>query len=79
LTLAKQLDQATFGIEHLLHALWNSEFLCRFNLYRTAIVVLADISLELGMSHRAKQILDEIMPQVGQIFKSRASARLTVL
>lgn len=52
------------GIEHLLRALWYSEFLCRFNLYRTAIIILADIGLEFGMTKRSRQILEEIMPQV---------------
>jgi hypothetical protein len=32
--------------------------------YRTAIILLADVSLQFGMSRRARKILEEIMPQV---------------
>lgn len=63
----QQRDQASSGIEHLLKALWHSEFLCRFNLYRTAIILLADIGLEFGITRRSRQILEEIMPQVSNI------------
>lgn len=52
------------GIDHLLKALWYSEFLCRFSLYRTAIIILADIGLEFGMTQKSRQIIEEIMPQV---------------
>ncbi|KAF8959053.1 hypothetical protein BDZ97DRAFT_1839603 [Flammula alnicola] len=65
--LFNQLEQATLGIEYLLQAVWHSEFLCRFNLYRTCIILLADIGLEFGMSKRSRQILEEIMPQVCQL------------
>lgn len=51
-------------VEPLLTALWHSEFQCRLNLYRTAIILLADISLEFGMTKRCRRILEEIMPQV---------------
>ena len=66
----QQHDKAVSGVEHLLRALWHSEFLCRFNLYRTGIILLADVGLEFGMSKRSKQLLEEIMPQVrGSFFK----------
>ncbi|PPQ78100.1 hypothetical protein CVT25_015634 [Psilocybe cyanescens] len=49
------------------HAIWDILALRatrRFNLYRTAIIILADIGLEFGMTKRSRQILEEIMPQV---------------
>ncbi|KAJ7582745.1 hypothetical protein C8J56DRAFT_791650 [Mycena floridula] len=52
------------AIEQLLTALWHSEFLFRLPLYRTAIILLADVGLEFGMSKRCRRILEEIMPQV---------------
>ncbi len=56
--------QATIGIEQLLKALWNSEFLFRLHEYRTAIILLADVGLEFGMSKRSRSLVDDIMPQV---------------
>jgi len=38
------------------------------NLYRAAIILLADVSLQFGMSRRARRILEEIMPQVLEEF-----------
>jgi len=73
-------DQAASGIEHLLKALWHSEFLCKFNLYRTAIILLADIGLEFGMTKSSRQILEEIMPQIinGDDIEQRAVACFTL-
>lgn len=59
----QRYDQSTTAIEQLLKALWHSEFLTRLTDYRTGIILLADISLEFGMSKRSQRILDEIMPQ----------------
>lgn len=75
----RQHDQALSGVEHLLRALWHSEFLCRFNFYRTGIILLADVGLEFGMSKRSRQILEEIIPQVinGEDLEQRAVACLT--
>ena len=47
-----------------MRALWHSEFQCRYGSYRTAIILLADVGLEFGMTKRCKRILEEIMPQV---------------
>jgi hypothetical protein len=52
-------------------ALWQSEFLCKMGLYRAAIILLADVSLQFGMSRRARKILEEIMPQVLEDFFDR--------
>ncbi|CAK5277710.1 unnamed protein product [Mycena citricolor] len=48
----KQCDQATSTMDDLLTALWHSEFLGRLSSYRTGIILLADVSLEFGMSQR---------------------------
>ncbi|KAF8163271.1 hypothetical protein B0H34DRAFT_694755 [Crassisporium funariophilum] len=76
----RQHDQATAGVESLLQGLWHSEFLCKFNLYRTGMIVLADVGLEFGMSRRSRQILEDIMPQVinGDDLEQRAVACLTL-
>lgn len=61
----QRYNQATASIEQLLKALWHSEFLSRMTDYRTGIILLADISIEFGMSKWSQKILDEILPQVG--------------
>ena len=60
----QQVGQATVAVEQLLRALWHSEFQCRYGSYRTAIILLADVGLEFGMTKHCKRILEEIMPQV---------------
>jgi anaphase-promoting complex subunit 5 len=63
-TNAQQCDQASSTIEQLLKALWHSEFHGRLNLYRTAIILFADVSLEFGLTKRSRDVLEAIMPQV---------------
>lgn len=68
----QRVGQAATAVEQLLRALWHSEFQCRYGSYRTAIILLADVGLEFGMTKRCKRILEEIMPQVsGPIFRRR--------
>lgn len=55
---------APSSLEGLLETLWNTEFLGRMDLYRTAILMLADYGIEFGMSKRSKRIVGEILPQV---------------
>ncbi|KAJ7905458.1 hypothetical protein B0H14DRAFT_2660330, partial [Mycena olivaceomarginata] len=76
----QQCDQATSAIDGLLTSLWHSEFLGRLNLYRTGIILLADVGLEYGMSKRSRRILEEIMPQIipGQDLEQRALACFTL-
>jgi anaphase-promoting complex subunit 5 len=64
MSMRQQVGQAATAVEQLLRALWHSEFQCRFGSYRTAIILLADVGLEFGMTKRCKRILEEIMPQV---------------
>ncbi|KAH0583911.1 hypothetical protein H2248_009503 [Termitomyces sp. 'cryptogamus'] len=64
----RRCDQATSAIDQLLKALWHSEFLTRFSDYRTGIILLADVSIEFHLPKRSQRILEEIMPQVDDLF-----------
>jgi anaphase-promoting complex subunit 5 len=70
----QQVGQASTAVEQLLRALWHSEFQCRYGSYRTAIILLADVGLEFGMTKRCKRILEEIMPQVNRLFMRRRTS-----
>ncbi|KAJ7452459.1 hypothetical protein B0H11DRAFT_2073533 [Mycena galericulata] len=76
----RQCDQASNAIDGLLTSLWHSEFLGRLHLYRSGIILLADVGLDYGMSERSRRILDEIMPQIisGQDLEQRALACFTL-
>jgi len=76
----RQVGQAATAMEQLLRALWHSEFQCRYGSYRTAIILLADVGLEFGMTKHCKRILEEIMPQVidGDDLEKRALACFTL-
>jgi len=62
-------------VDKLLVALWHAEFQCRYGLYRTGLIMLADISMEFGLSQKARRMMEDIMPQV----TSRSRNRSTVL
>ena len=51
-------------VDKLLVALWHAEFQCRYGLYRTGLIMLADISMEFGLSQKARRMVEDIMPQV---------------
>jgi anaphase-promoting complex subunit 5 len=51
-------------VDKLLVALWHAEFQCRYGLYRTGLIMLADISMEFGLSQKAQRMVEDIMPQV---------------
>ncbi|KAK2466948.1 hypothetical protein APHAL10511_001206 [Amanita phalloides] len=76
----RRYEQASTTIEHLLRALWHSEYLCHFDSYRIGIILLADIGLEFGMSKRCQQILNEILPQIinGDDLEQRGTACFTL-
>ncbi|KAK7693589.1 hypothetical protein QCA50_003158 [Cerrena zonata] len=76
----RQCDQAHRLIEPLLKALWHTEFLQRYGTYRVALVMLADIGLEYGMTKWSRRIIDEIMPQVinGDDLELRACTSVTL-
>ncbi|KAF9500899.1 ARM repeat-containing protein [Pleurotus eryngii] len=75
-----EFGQASTAIEQLLTALWHAEFQGRMHLYRTGIILLADVGLEFGLTKRCCTILDEIMPQIitGCDLEQRALACFTL-
>ncbi|KAI0748037.1 hypothetical protein C8Q80DRAFT_1103902 [Daedaleopsis nitida] len=62
--LMRMCEQSHASVDQLLTALWYAEYHGRYNLYRTAIILLADVGLEFGMSKWCKRVLDEVMPQI---------------
>ena len=62
-------------VDKLLVALWHAEFQCRYGLYRTGLIMLADISMEFGLSQKARRMVEDVMPQVA----SRSDDRSSVL
>ncbi|KAI9064349.1 hypothetical protein FKP32DRAFT_1716212 [Trametes sanguinea] len=62
--IMRKADHAHTCVDQLLNALWHAEYQGRYGLYRTAVVMLADIGLEFGMTQWCRRILDEVMPQV---------------
>lgn len=64
ISLKQRYDQGSSTVEPLLRALWHAEFQCRLGLYRTGIILLADVCLDFGMTERCRRILEEILPQV---------------
>jgi anaphase-promoting complex subunit 5 len=60
-------------VDKLLVALWHAEFQCRYGLYRTGLVMLADISMEFGLSQKARRMVEDVMPQVTTRPRDRAS------
>jgi len=67
-------------VDKLLVALWHAEFQCRYGLYRTGLVMLADISMEFGLSQKARRMVEDIMPQIiqGGDLEQRAYACFTL-
>ncbi|KDQ33264.1 hypothetical protein PLEOSDRAFT_1091403 [Pleurotus ostreatus PC15] len=65
----REFGQASTAIEQLLTALWHAEFQGRMHLYRTGVILLADVGLEFGLTKRCCTILDEIMPQVQSMIR----------
>jgi len=51
-------------VDKLLVALWHAEFQCRYGLYRTGLIMLADISMEFGLSQKGRRMVEDVMPQV---------------
>lgn len=70
-------EQSHASVDQLLTALWHAEYHGRYNLYRTAIILLADVGLEFGMTKWCKRILDEVMPQVCLFRRERCDERCT--
>ncbi|KAI0664893.1 hypothetical protein C8Q70DRAFT_1049092 [Cubamyces menziesii] len=62
--ILQRVSQAHTCVDELLTALWHAEYQGRYGLYRTAVVMLADVGLEFGMTKWCKRLLDEVMPQI---------------
>jgi len=60
----RETRQAHQYIEPLLTALWHAEYQQRWGLYRTAVIMLADIGLEFGMTKWSHRLIEQIMPQI---------------
>ncbi|KAJ3546950.1 hypothetical protein NM688_g5456 [Phlebia brevispora] len=76
----REAKQAHSAIEPLLQAVWEAEFMQRFDMYRVAIVLLADVGLEFGLTKWCRRIIEEIMPQLinGDDLEQRALACFTL-
>ncbi|PCH38233.1 hypothetical protein WOLCODRAFT_64717 [Wolfiporia cocos MD-104 SS10] len=76
----READQAHAWVEPLLTAIWHGEFQCRYGLYRTAAVLLADVGLEFGMTKWCRKTIDEVMPQIiaGNELEQKALACFTL-
>ncbi|KAI0646968.1 hypothetical protein C8Q79DRAFT_957197 [Trametes meyenii] len=62
--MMRRVDHAHTAVDQLLTALWHAEYQGRYAFYRTAVVLLADVGLEFGMTKWSRRILDEVMPQI---------------
>ncbi|TBU65923.1 hypothetical protein BD310DRAFT_912363 [Dichomitus squalens] len=62
--LMRMCEQSHASVDQLLTALWHAEYHGRYNLYRTAIILLADVGLEFGMTKWCRRLMDEVMPQI---------------
>lgn len=71
----QKVNQSTTSIDHLLKALWHSEYQGRFHLYRLGMILLADAGLELGMTVWSKRLIEEVMPQVRSSDSFRSMSR----
>lgn len=74
------VHQGSAMVDKLLVALWHAEFQCRYGLYRTGLVMLADISMEFGLSQKARRMVEDVMPQIihGGDLEQRAYACFTL-
>jgi anaphase-promoting complex subunit 5 len=47
-----------------MEAIWSAEFRGMYSYYRIAVVLLADVGLELGLAHSGRALIEEVLPQV---------------
>lgn len=52
------------AIKPLMEAIWSAEVRGMFSYYRIAVVLLADIGIDLNLSHTCLGWIEEILPQV---------------
>ncbi|KAH8117473.1 hypothetical protein DFH11DRAFT_1575228 [Phellopilus nigrolimitatus] len=60
----RKVNQAVMSVDHILKALWQAEYQGRFRLYRLAMILLADVGLEFGMTAWSRKLVEEVMPQI---------------
>ncbi|THH03854.1 hypothetical protein EW145_g5954 [Phellinidium pouzarii] len=60
----QKVNQGITSVDHILKALWQSEYQGRFRLYRLAAILLADVGLEFGMTVWSRRLAEEVMPQI---------------
>ncbi|KAF7294962.1 Cytoskeleton-associated protein 5 [Mycena indigotica] len=56
--------QAANTMDGLLTSLWHAEFLGRLNVYRTGMILFADVGKAFGMTKRSRKMMEDIMPQI---------------
>ncbi|KAG8696604.1 hypothetical protein FRC09_008360 [Ceratobasidium sp. 395] len=73
-------QQIPLSLQPLLDALWTTEFRGTWNLYRTAVALLADLGIGLGMARSGREFLEECMSQVlnGDDLEQRGYAYFTL-
>ncbi|QRW14582.1 APC5 (anaphase-promoting complex subunit 5) domain-containing protein [Ceratobasidium sp. AG-Ba] len=57
-------QQIPLSLQPLLDALWTTEFRGTWGLYRTAVALLADLGIGLGMARSGREFLEECMSQI---------------
>ncbi|EJD06020.1 uncharacterized protein FOMMEDRAFT_166316 [Fomitiporia mediterranea MF3/22] len=72
----RKVNQGASSVDHILKALWQSEYQGRFRLYRLAMILLADVGLEFGMTVWSRRLVEEVLPQLisGEDIEQRAFA-----
>ncbi|KAF9521057.1 hypothetical protein BS47DRAFT_1357008 [Hydnum rufescens UP504] len=75
----KDASQTVAAIKPLMEAIWSAEFRGMYSYYRIAVVLLADVGLELGLAHSGRALIEEVLPQLllGDDLELRAYASLT--
>ncbi|KDQ18511.1 hypothetical protein BOTBODRAFT_28883 [Botryobasidium botryosum FD-172 SS1] len=76
----RDAKQVVPAIGPLMEGIWITEFRGLYGLHRTAVVMLADVGIELGMAKSAAKSIEECLPQLlnGDDLEQRAFACLTL-
>ncbi|KAF8333978.1 uncharacterized protein EI90DRAFT_3153365 [Cantharellus anzutake] len=60
----KEANQPVLAVQPLMEAVWSSEFRGMFQYYRIAVVLLADIAIDLGLPKSGQHMIEEVLPQI---------------
>jgi anaphase-promoting complex subunit 5 len=76
----QECEAFSITMEKLLRSLWHSEFLFKMHHYRVAVILLADVGLDFGLSKRSRKMVEDLMPQIitGGDLEQRAFAAFTL-